>query len=130
MKKAFLSLALIFIGFALLGIVACEKENVKDEDPEPEKPKKEWTIHVYGRPTCGYCSALKSGLDAESIPYLFYDIDTDNEKKSEMWAKLNAAGMGGGSVGLPVVDVVVDNVSHMFIRPNIEEDIKPLIAEE
>ncbi len=103
--------------------LACDKEEEKDPDPVV----KEWTIYVYGRPSCGFCSNFMKGLDAEAIPYTFYNIDEDPGKNTEMWNKLNAAGMGGGSVGLPVVDIVVDGVSHLFIRPNINDDVKPLI---
>jgi glutaredoxin len=125
MKTPKLLFVLMLLATALSIQLACEKEEQKDPDPDPVV--KEWTIYVYGRPSCGFCSSFMNGLDAESIPYTFYNIDDEPDKNSEMWSKLNAAGMGGGSVGLPVVDVVVDGESHLFIRPNIGDDIKPLI---
>lgn len=125
MKKILYPFFILILGISLAGIVSCEKE--EDENTNDDPPEKEWTIFVYGRPTCGYCAALKTDLDNESIPYIFYDVDNEPDKNSEMWAKLNEAGMAGGSVGLPVVDVMVDNVTHMFIRPDLETDIKPLI---
>ncbi len=117
----------MLLGIALSVQFACEKEE-EQKDPDPDPVVKEWTIYVYGRPTCGFCNSLTNGLDGEEIPYTFYNIDEDSDKNAEMWSKLNEAELGGGSVGLPVVDVEVDGVMHLFIRPSIEDDIKPLIA--
>lgn len=126
MKKSLVYFGVLFFSLAIAGLISCEKEEEKKEE-QKEEVKIEWTIYVYGRPGCGFCSSLMNGLDSEDIPYTFYNIDEEPEKSQEMWDKLNAAGMGGGSVGLPVVDVEVDGVPHIFIRPDIEEDIKPLI---
>lgn len=118
----------MLVGIGTTTISSCEKTDdtvVDDNTP----PKKVWTIYVYGRPTCGFCSAFKQSLDDESIPYTWYDIDALPDKNTEMWQKLNDAGMGGGSVGIPVVDVMVDGVSNMFIRPDRDTDVKPLIAD-
>lgn len=126
MKKLLTVLVIFMMGISMSLNSSCAKE---EEPIVDDPPKKVWTIYVYGSPTCGICSAFKASLDEESIPYTWYDIDSQADKNSEMWAKLNAAGLGGGSVGIPVVDVVVDGVSHVFIRPNRDTDVKPLIED-
>ncbi len=109
-------------GFGVM--TSCNKSTDEDEVNDP--PKKEWTVLLYGRPSCGICSALKADLNTANIAFTEYDIDTQSDKKDEMWAKLTAIGHSG-SVGLPVVDVIVDGESNVLIQPSVENDIKPLI---
>jgi glutaredoxin len=112
-KSLLLSLFII----SSFSIVSCDKE----EDNNNQTNEPQWEMFVYGRPGCGLCTSFKDACDAEGLEYTFYDIDQDDTKKAEMWDKLNAAGMGGGSVTLPVVDVYVDGASNMFLNPSIEE---------
>ncbi len=123
MKNLLSFVFVLLVALSTTTFSSCSKDEDKAEDPKPT-----WTIYIYGRPTCGICTAFKQSLDEESIPYTFYNVDDEPDKNAEMWQKLNDAGMGGGSVGLPVVDVMVDGVSHMFIRPDRDIDIKPLIG--
>ena len=126
MRKFLLLIMLTTLIGGLSVMTSCKKSTEDDEKVKEEPPKKEWTILLYGRPSCGICSALKADLNAESIAFTEYDIDTQSDKNSEMWAKLSAIGHTG-SVGLPVVDVIVDGESNVFIRPSVADDIKPLI---
>ena len=126
MKKAIYLLLFAMVATTFATFSSCKKDDNKDD--QDQDPQIQWTIYMYGRPSCGFCAGLKNDLDAESIAYTFYDIDNEADKNQEMWDKLNAAGMGGGSVGLPVVDVEVDGTANMFIRPDVETDIKPLIG--
>ncbi|MCF8332471.1 MAG: hypothetical protein K9H84_08475 [Bacteroidales bacterium] len=107
-----------------LAFISCEKD---EESNNNQNNEPEWEVIVYGRPTCGLCNAFKDAADAEGLEYTFYDIDTNQEKNAEMWDKLNAAGMGGGSITLPVVDALVDGESHMFSNPTVQEvmDVLP-----
>ena len=105
-----------------LAFVSCEK----DDDSNNQNNEPEWEVFVYGRPTCGLCNAFKDDADAEGLEYTFYDIDADQEKNTEMWDKLNTAGMGGGSVTLPVVDAYVEGESHMFTNPSVQEVLDEL----
>ena len=107
-----------------LAFVSCEKD---DDSNNNQNNEPEWEVFVYGRPSCGLCTAFKDNADAEGLDYTFYDIDTDESKKNEMWDKLNAAGMGGGSVTLPVVDANVEGESNMFSNPSVQEvlDVLP-----
>ena len=98
----------LFLGSTLM-FFSCDKE----ED--------DYEILIYGRPSCGFCQGFKDDCDPEGLEYTFYDIDTNDEKNTEMWDKLNEAGMGGGNITLPIVDVVVDGESNMFESPDIEE---------
>lgn len=111
-KSLLLSLFII----SSFSIVSCDKEEDNNQTNEPQ-----WEIFVYGRPGCGNCTNFKNQCDTEGLEYTFYDIDQDDTKKAEMWDKLNAAGMGGGSVTLPVVDVNVDGTENMFCYPSMEE---------
>ncbi|MCK5857328.1 MAG: glutaredoxin family protein [Bacteroidales bacterium] len=123
--KKFLLLIMITTLIGSLSVLSSCKKSTDDEVKE-EPPKKEWTILLYGRPSCGICSALKADLNSANIAFTEYDVDTQSDKNSEMWAKLSSIGHTG-SVGLPVVDVIVDGKSNVFIRPSVEVDIKPLI---
>ena len=105
-------------------MLACQKE----EDPPPKDDVGEWKIFVYGITDCGLCTNFEKDLDIENIPYSSYDINTNNEKRAEMMTKLEAAGISNDDIQWPVVDVMVDSISHMFIQPSLENDVKPLIG--
>ncbi len=116
-------LTLLILSVAVLG-VSCKKTT--DDDNENQAPDN-WEIFVYGLTGCGLCEDFENQLDKEKIPYTFYDINTNNEKRAEMMTKLDSAGIPSDSIHWPVVDVMVDSISHMFIQPKLE-DIKPLIG--
>ncbi|MGM0647738.1 MAG: glutaredoxin family protein [Bacteroidota bacterium] len=122
--KSLLFLSLMVLS-SMVFFTSCDKDD--DDDTNNKDTQVEWEVLVYGRPTCGLCNAFKDAADAEGLEYTFYDIDTDSEKNSEMWDKLNDAGMGGGSITLPVVDAYVDGESHMFSNPSVAEvmDVLP-----
>lgn len=114
----------ILFGLALsFTYFACDNDDDDDNNNNNNTPS--WEILEYGRPTCGYCMGLKADLEAEPLPFIFFNIDTNSTASSEMWDKLHAIGHTG-SVDLPVVDVIVDDSSHIMIRPSIE-DIKNLL---
>jgi len=119
-----LVILLLLLGSAL--VYSCGKENEED-NPADNKPD-QWEIIVYGITDCGLCTNFEDELDKEKIPYTFYDINTNNEKRAEMMLKLDAAGIASEDIHWPVVDVIVDHVTHMFIQPDLEKDIKPLIG--
>jgi uncharacterized protein YkwD/glutaredoxin len=56
---------------------------------------------VYGRLTCGNCSASMARFKKEGIEYIFYDVDADPAKNREMWSLIK----GSTSVSLPVIKV-------------------------
>lgn len=121
---------LVFVTFVLFmfaALAACEKEKKDDTQPDPE-PQHTFDILIYGRPSCGHCTAFKQACEDNNLEYTFYDIDQNAEKKTEMWDKVNNAGLGnGGSIGLPIVDAIVDGTSNVFERPDIQTilDLKP-----
>ena len=125
MKKFFNLLVILSVIAGSVSLNSCTKD--EDDTSDDNTQQKNWTIYEYGRPSCGICMALKKDLEDAGIAFTFYNIDDEPDKNSEMWQKLNDAGLGGGSVGLPVVDVMVDGVSHVFIRPDLDTDIRPLI---
>ncbi len=111
------SLIVMIAAFSFV-LGSCEKE---EENNNNNITTPEYQIFVYGRPSCGNCISFKSACDAEGMDYKFYNVDTNDVKKQEMWDKLNAAGLGGGSVTFPVVDAYFDNASHMFVNPVLQE---------
>ena len=113
-----------FVVLLILSSTACNKSDDEEENQEPDS----WEVIVYGIPDCGLCSSFKDALDKESIPYTFYDIDSNNEKRAEMMQKLDDAGYTSDDIAWPIVDVIVDGVTHIMIQPDIEKDIKPLIG--
>ncbi|MGM0613565.1 MAG: glutaredoxin family protein [Bacteroidota bacterium] len=117
MKYLKILLLSVFIGSALL-FFSCDKE---EDDNNQQSPGPDYEILIYGRPSCSNCQGFKDDCDAENLDYTFYDIDNNDDKNSEMWDKLNEAGMGGGNITLPIVDVNVDGESNMFENPDIGE---------
>lgn len=79
-------------------------------------------ILIYGREGCFNCKAMKRNLDAEKIPYTFYDVDIDDTKNSEMWKKVYTISKSG-SVTFPVMDIG----GKILICPGFEE-VKKLLA--
>ena len=89
----------------------------KDADNTIVQAEPTAQVIVYGRDSCGFTVMTKSELDNEEIPYVYKDIDV-NENSIEMWKKVRAASWyQGGGVGLPVVDVK----GTVMERPSIEE---------
>ncbi len=121
-NKINLVILLLLLGSTL--VFSCGKE---EEDPADNKPD-QWEIIVYGITDCGLCTNFEDELDKEKIPYSFYDINTNNEKRAEMMLKLDSAGIASEDIHWPVVDVIVDHVTHMLIQPDLEKDVKPLIG--
>ncbi len=117
-----ISILLLIIGSIFM--FACQKE----EDPPPKEEVGEWEIIVYGITDCGLCTDFEDQLDKENIPYSFFDINTNNERRAEMMTKLAAAGISSDDIQWPIVDVMVDSISHMFVQPSLENDVKPLIG--
>lgn len=121
MKKLISVLSIVFI--AILITTSCEKT----DDNQGQEPVN-FEIFVYGLTGCHLCTDFEDALDQDNIPYTFYDIDTNNTKRAEMMSKLQVAGIPSDSIQWPVVDVMVDSISHMFIQPDYDTDVKPLIG--
>ena len=68
-------------------------------------------IVVYGRESCGYCQAMRKGLEAKSIPYVWKILD-EEPGRSEVFARMKEAGVETGSFLLPVVDVNAEILVH------------------
>ena len=123
MKKTF-SIVVAFILMGVLVTFSCKKEKEELPDNKPDT----WEILVYGITDCGLCTDFEDQLDKEDIPYSFFDINTNNERRAEMMVKLGEAGIPSDSIQWPIVDVMVDSISHMFVQPDLEKDVKPLIG--
>jgi len=93
----------------------------KTESEEKGKSPEQWEIIIYGISDCIYCTGLEDELDKENNPYTFYDINTNNAKRGEMLDKLAADGIPNSTIHWPVVNVITDGVSHIFIQPSLED---------
>lgn len=61
-------------------------------------------VILYSRDSCQWCSSLSAEYQKHGIKYRKVDI-TDKPNQREMWSKVRAAGLKGGRIGLPVVDI-------------------------
>lgn len=62
------------------------------------------TIIVYGSDTCHYCMDTKAYLKARKVAFIYFDVDKNQEKQSEMLVKLKKAYIPVSSLSLPVID--------------------------
>jgi len=67
--------------------------------PGAERP----TVIIYGASWCGPCHQAAAYLKAHHVQFVEKDIESDSGAAREMHAKLEAAGMRGGSI--PIIDV-------------------------
>lgn len=73
---------------------------------QPARRNQTAAVIVYGRPTCGLTSAMRSELDANKIPYEFRNVDSDDATNGEMWTLIRNSGTSvGNSITLPVLSV-------------------------
>ena len=114
----------LILAFLLIGCKTNETTTTQITDDTIEIDQTDNTdtgsseIILYGRPTCGICAALQSQLDLKKIKYTYKNIDTDTAARDEMWKKVYASSWySGGSVGLPIVDVM----GEVYMRPTIEQ---------
>ena len=74
-------------------------------------------VLIYGSSSCGRCTSMKTSLEREDIPYSFFDINRDSDRKAELWRHINREHPGTHRVSIPVV-VVGEEV---LINPTFEE---------
>lgn len=87
--------------------LALERRNTKKLEargaasvlPGAERP----TVIIYGASWCGPCHQAAAYLKRHQIQFVEKDIEADSGAAREMQAKLEAAGMRGGSI--PIIDV-------------------------
>ena len=92
--------------------------------PIPPEDFGDYTILVYGRPACGFCSALRGELDRRDVEYTYYDIDVDDQARAEMFRRVLEQYPDIINVPLPVVDV--NGV--ILLRPAWDEIREVLLA--
>lgn len=68
-------------------------------------------IVVYGRETCGYCQAMRKGLDERGVPYVWKLID-EEPGRSEVFARMKQAKIDTANFLLPIVDVNAEILVH------------------
>jgi len=62
-------------------------------------------ITMYSLTTCGYCTQLRHVFEANNIPFREVFLDTDQARLQELTAKLQQAGIMGGAIGTPTLEV-------------------------
>jgi glutaredoxin len=86
-----------------------------------KKTQKQEKIIVYGSDTCHYCIDTKAYLKEKNINFIYYDIDLNKAKETEMITKLTNASISVASLSLPVIDYKGD----IFLnKGNFEEFLK------
>lgn len=79
-------------------------------------------VILYCRDSCRWCSSLSLEYQKNGIKYSKVDI-TDKLNQREMWKKVRAARLGGGRIGLPVVDIA----GTVRVRPSAA-DVKKILS--
>lgn len=118
----------ILVFSSILLLVSITSISCKKTDDDQNNPEVNFKIFIYGLTGCHLCTDFEDDLNQNNISYTFYDIDSNNVKRAEMMNKLQIAGIPPDSIKWPVVDVMIDSLSHMFVQPDYEIDIKPLIG--
>lgn len=68
-------------------------------------------IVVYGNDGCGFCQAMKKGLNDRRIPFVWKAID-EEPARSEIFTRMKKSDLETGSFLLPVVDVNAEILVH------------------
>jgi glutaredoxin len=82
-------------------------------------------ITMYSLTTCGYCTQLRHVFEANNIPFREVFLDTDQARLQELTAKLQAAGIMGGGIGTPTLEV---NGKMMPNNPPLAEIVREVAA--
>ena len=78
-------------------------------------------VVMYSLTTCGHCVSMRRTLEANNIPFTEHFLDTDPASMEELSRKLNAAGVRGGGIGTPTLEV---NGKLLLNNPPFEEVLK------
>ena len=78
--------------------------------PLPPLYQKPYVV-VYGRESCGYCQAMRKGLDERRVPYVWKIID-DEPGRTEVFTRMKQMDLDTQSFMLPVVDVNAELLVH------------------
>lgn len=70
-------------------------------------------VIIYSTPSCAFCRTEKQWLDANNVPYVSKDIESDSEAKEELLAKLD-----GNFQGVPTTDIAGEMIVG-FDRPKL-----------
>jgi glutaredoxin len=78
-------------------------------------------VVMYSLTTCGHCVSMRRTLEANNIPFTEHFLDTDPASMEELTRKLNAAGVRGGGIGTPTLEV---NGKMLLNNPPFEEVLR------
>ncbi len=93
--------------------------------PAPQLVANHDEVIMYALTTCGFCQVRARELTAAGIPFTEYFIDRDADRRTELQAKLQRAGLPPRQYGTPIMDV------HGRLLPDNPslEDIRRVLAE-
>lgn len=100
------------LAFLIFFFVTTSYGNLMAQEVQNKTTEKAAMI-VYGSDDCHHCINTKKYLSEHNIPFVFYDIDKNQEALQEMLSKLRKAGISTSNLGIPVIDkqgVVFTNV--------------------
>lgn len=86
-------------------------------------PKLRGVVIMYSLTTCGHCTVMRGELQSRGIKFREYFLDTQPWAMDELTGKLQAAGMMGGGIGTPTVEV---NGRLMLNNPPLRDVLKAL----
>lgn len=64
------------------------------------KPATESPVIIYGAEWCGFCHQAKAYFEQKDVPYVYHDIEKEEDAYRELAKKLD-----GNIAGVPVIDV-------------------------
>lgn len=62
-------------------------------------------IIMYSLSTCGFCAEKRRQFDSIGVRYTEYLIDEDASAEARLNDRLHRAGLGGGAIGTPIIEV-------------------------
>lgn len=83
-------------------------------------------VYMYSLSYCPACKAMARRLAGAQVRYVEYMLDHDAGRRDELGRLLDSAGVGGGSIGVPVL--VVDG--RLFLGVRDLRDILPAVLGE
>jgi glutaredoxin len=96
--KVFLVVCLAVGGYKLFGHWIDQQVLAAEQGPNDE-------VIMYALTTCTFCKAKAKEFEANHIRYTEYHLDLDRKLSDEVSEKLTRAGIPGGAVGTPIIEV-------------------------
>lgn len=106
--------ALAFFAFGVIGNQMPTLAALPDMGGTGESGKAAFSAHydagrdqivMYSLSTCGFCAEKRRQFDSMGVRYIEYMIDQDPTAEARLNDRLHRAGLGGGAIGTPIIEV-------------------------